>query len=96
MLIIDQDKTLIVNFENVNLIGLPAKNDCTICSRSTNGDTQIIGEYKTQERAKEVLQEIYLTFGINKSIELFSNIGNMSQTNKNDMVYTPVYQMPKE
>ena len=63
MIIVGQDKDIILNFENIDmiLVGNPLDTD--------NGEFQIIantisdnevrlGCYKTEERAKEVLQEI--------------------------------------
>lgn len=58
MIIVSQDRDLIVNFKNISVIGFAEENVNMICSRAINGDTQFLGKYKTEERAKEVLQEI--------------------------------------
>lgn len=70
MIIVSQDKSVIVNFDNITLI---SKNDdeskifCEVNTRSTI----MIGEYKTEERAKEVLEQIYLNYS---DFELIKNI----------------------
>lgn len=96
MLIIDQDKALIVNFENVNLIGLLAQNDGVVCSRSTNGDTQILGKYRTRERAKEVLQEIVAKYL--EHVKTGGRFDYKALTNTTEHYYNlpKVYEMPKE
>lgn len=58
MIIINQDKDLIVNFDNVNAIGLNKDNAAQIVSTTSNGDKQKLGLYESEERAKEVLKEI--------------------------------------
>ena len=74
MIIVSQDKRSIYNFENINclmineysLSDITDKKDYKIISfdntyrtSDTNGDA--LGTYKTEERAKEVLQEIIET-----------------------------------
>lgn len=65
MIIVSQDKTEIVNFENILSIKLYHDEEdpkCLYelyCCVNAPGDNYIlIGIYKTEERAKEVLQEI--------------------------------------
>lgn len=63
MIIVSQDKDNIVNFDNIVSIGI---NDFDInrettfqrITAETIGTTTALGDYKTEERAKEVLQEI--------------------------------------
>lgn len=95
MLIISQDKGTIINLDRVSEI-MVCGNEITITDDICKDYGEIIGSYETEERAKKVLEEIYLVFGVNRTIELFANIGNMTQVNKNNMTYTPVYQIPKE
>lgn len=65
MIIVSQDKSVIVNFNNVEAIeiGNVEENQCkgTIYARLVSDYFYKIGEYKTEERAKEVLQEIIKT-----------------------------------
>ena len=62
MIIVSQDKSVIVNFNNAEAIeiGNVEENQCkgTIYARLVSDYFYKIGEYKTEERAKEVLQEI--------------------------------------
>lgn len=67
MLILSQDKETIINFENIIHVFVSAK---SICCRMMNGTSaNHLGQYKSEERAKEVLQEIiaaYKNEGIKK------------------------------
>lgn len=56
MIIVSQSKNNIVNFENINLIGLDG--EFKIKARLGIHDEVLLGKYKTEERAKEVLKEI--------------------------------------
>ena len=63
MLIVSQDKTKILNFDNIEIIGIgnPLENNdgkFQILVDTTNDNEFTIAEYKTEERAKEVLNEI--------------------------------------
>ena len=61
MIIVSQDKTDLINFDNVNWLYVEP-NDFTINVALKYGDSISIAEYKTLKRAKEVLQEIIKTF----------------------------------
>lgn len=61
MLIVEQDKTYFVNFENVEHVTLGVDKEETeyaVIAKTSNDDEIVLGTYKTEERAKEVLQEI--------------------------------------
>lgn len=63
MIIVSQDKDLILNFKNTDAIGIgkPLDNDngmFKILASTTSDNEYILGKYSTKERAKEVLQEI--------------------------------------
>ena len=63
MIIISQDKTMILNFEYIETIEIenPLENNdgkFKILCDTTSDNQYTIAEYKTEERAKEVLQEI--------------------------------------
>ena len=88
MIIVNQDKDNIINFDNVDNIDIVANSNrigeeepYTICYE-TSTRREGLGIYKTEERAKEVLQEIikaYTDFNylknfptnITKSVEQF-------------------------
>ena len=89
MIIVSQDKTKLFNFNNVNLIKVI--DDGRIISFDNtyqyNSDVigDLLGQYKTEERAKEVLQEI-----INKYSEY--SVDECSAVT----VFPKVYIMPEE
>jgi hypothetical protein len=61
MIILSQDKTKIINFDNVNTLrvikdGLIVSYENTY--KAEDDCSNILGIYKTEERAKEVLNEI--------------------------------------
>ncbi len=60
MIIVSQDKTLFINFDNVSAIAID-DNDTNrkIYTRCNNDDNVLLGKYATKERTKEVLKEIY-------------------------------------
>lgn len=100
MIIVNQDKSVIVNFNNVEAIeiGNIEENQCkgTIYARLVSDYFYKIGEYKTEERAKEVLQEIQNAIIGNKLIKIYSNLGDIKKANRMGCVLTPVYDMPLE
>ena len=87
MIIVSQNKTSIYNFNNINSIFINSYNEIRIFDNNYVegycGD--LLGFYKTEERAKEVLKEIVQFYEISKRYEtaLF-------------MEKTFVYEMPKE
>ena len=63
MIIVNQDKELILNFENIEAIGMgnPLEDDdgmFKVLASTTSDNEYTLGRYATEERAKEVLQEI--------------------------------------
>ena len=61
MIIVSQDKTKIVNFDNLTQIYITRDEEETatfIRYETVDSLYDDLGEYKTEERAKEVLQEI--------------------------------------
>lgn len=55
-----------------------------------------LGSYKSKERALEVLDEIDSKIMMNKVIEIYSNLGDLTFANRANYTYTPIYQMPNE
>ena len=72
MIIVSQDKEKIVNFDMVTNMFVYCISSIR-CMLSDGSDT-IIGEYKTKERAKEVLQEIIKTHKISESYKYTGDI----------------------
>ena len=92
MVIVSQDKKEVINFENILSVKLfhdDEDNECLYEIYTTvnaPGDNYILlGEYNTEERAKEVLQEI-----VSKYRQY--NLDN----NKAVTMIPKVYEMPKE
>lgn len=90
MIIVSQEKDVILNFDNIIgiriAIDIESNKETRIAIDSIDSERYYIARYSTEERAKEVLQEI---------IERY--------TNWNNLVYgqptgecSPKYEMPKE
>ena len=102
MIIVSQDKTKIVNFDNLIQIYITQDEEEIanfIRYESVDSLYEDLGEYKTEERAKEVLQEIYTykaMFEFYKSNpmdkELHEEIVN--DLDKDNVLFD-VYEMPE-
>ena len=84
MIIVSQNKNSIYNFENVKSIDIVGNEifitDDILADRGT-----LIAEYKTEERAKEVLNEI---------IKRYAGWENL-KAGQPDGICLPVYEMPE-
>lgn len=94
MIIVSQDKTGITNLDNVNT--LRATKTGKIISfdtsyRSEDDCSDVLGQYKTEERAKEVLQEIIKAIIEDKKLGQGKELFGFSPIPKNTY-----YEMPKE
>lgn len=85
MIIVSQDKKSIYNFDNIKSIDI-VKNGIYITDDILMDEGAEIGEYATEERAKEVLQEI---------IERYTNWNNLVYGQPTG-ICSPKYEMPKE
>ena len=93
MIIISQDKTMILNFEYIETIEIenPLENNdgkFKILSDTTSDNQYTIAEYKTEERAKEVLKEIW---------EFYEVAKRYSSSNGMSMIFEKrfAYEMPE-
>ena len=87
MIIVSQEKNAILNFDNTTTIKTEKHLEkCEIVARVNNGHFATLGEYATEERAKEVLQEI---------IERYTNWNNLIYGQPTG-ICSPKYEMPKE
>ena len=68
MIIVSQDKETIVNFNNISII-TQVDGRIGVTNNVTNSTVSEIGRYATEERAKEVLQEIVQSIIINRIVE---------------------------
>lgn len=93
MIIESQDKTKIVNFDNLTQIYITQDEEETatfIRYETVDSLYDDLGEYKTEERAKEVLQEI---IGFYKKTDCIIGIGDSLK----QVVNLPkVFEMPVE
>ena len=95
MIIINQDKTIILNFENIETIGIgnPLENNngkFKILCDTTSDNQYTMAEYENEEKAKEVLQMIVGLY--RKSQQVIGERGGVV-----NFIYPPkVYEMPKE
>lgn len=108
MIIVSQDETKIVNFDNLTQIYITRDEEETatfIRYETVDSLYDDLGEYKTEERAKEVLQEIIDTY----TRKILINNNTKQQPILDDLVYRVpidsniqyidtniVYEMPKE
>lgn len=89
MIIVSQNKKNIYNFDNVKSIDI-LENEIYISDDILSDMGTCIAHYKTEERAKEVLQEIMNKY---KEVKMICDINNK----KYEVVDRPkVYEMPKE
>lgn len=102
MIIVSQDKCTIVNFNNVENIDIVASLDGTgkvpyAIYYETNSKREELGEYATEERAKEVLDDITNTRAI---FEMYKCVDTVSQDvfdekmMEENLIFD-TYQMPK-
>ena len=91
MIIVSQDKTKIVNFDNLTQIYITQDEEETayfIRFETVDSLYDDLGEYKTEERAKEVLQEIIKSYRDYRTAECdgYTNV----------LEETAVFEIPKE
>ena len=88
MIIVSQDKGKIINFDNMTRVYITFdEGDDDVCIRTETVDSlyEDLGYYKTEERAKEVLQEI---------ISKYKTTLYNSKTNETVVNIPKVYEMP--
>ncbi len=90
MIIINQDKDKIINFDNMTRVYINFdEGDDDVCIRTETVDSlyEDLGYYKTEARAKEVLQEI---------IEAYLECNAQSYSSGFGYVKNKVFEMPEE
>ena len=90
MIIVSQDKEEIINFDNMTRVYITFdEDDDYVCIRTETVDSlyEDLGYYKTEERAKEVLQEI---------ISKYKTTLYNPKTNETVVNIPKVFEMPKE
>ena len=86
MIIVSQDRKKIFNFDNISIIHIMDNNKIWVDTEKTCNN---LGTYKTEERAKEVLQEIIQNLYPKSNVDM--DIYGISFG-----VQSPVYEMPLE
>lgn len=93
MIIVSQDKGKIINFDNVTYMYIVetynGKRNYSIRCMITREDYTLIGEYQTEERAKEVLEEIIEIMQCKSTIE-------MNADGITSKILGGIYKMPKK
>lgn len=73
MIIVSQDKEVIVNFDNVQAINVHMQNKKQVAAwfscNENNRNNVLLGNYETEERAKEVIKEIARFYRMYKGME---------------------------
>ena len=90
MIIVSQDKEKIVNFDNLTQVYITQDEEETayfIRYETVDSLYDDLGEYKTEERAKEVLQEI---------ISKYKTTLYNAKTNETVVNIPKVYEMPED
>lgn len=103
MVIISQDKTKILNFDNIEVVGIgnPLDNidgKFQILVDTTNDNEFSIGEYKTEKRAKEVLNDLFVYKAMFEYFKCISkNVQDeISKDFVKDNVVFDTFEMPLE
>ena len=97
MLIVSQDRTKILNFDNIEVIGIgnPLENDngkFQILVDTTNDNEFSIAEYETEERAKEILNGITEMFGVDSINNSTYELADITMKLK----HLKIYRMPEK
>ena len=91
MIIVSQDKTEIVNFNNIESVWISKEEEGIFSIEATADTNASLGEYATKERAKEVLQEITEYYNSLKRKSVYA-MGDSNFTFEEKFYY----EMPRE
>lgn len=98
MIIVSQDKDNVINYDNVKSLWIDDNVlDKTNTTFYINADDDFLGEYETEERAKEVLKEIVEKYS--SYLELKGGVAFMQggmNIQPNIFNIPKVYEMPTE
>lgn len=98
MIIVNQDKNRIVNFDNILDIHTQKSGEKSLIFVETERYAIFLGEYETEERAKAIIREIKISYQRNAVIKITSDkdiqdqIFNLLQENGIDF---DTYEMPE-
>lgn len=94
MIIVSQNKKMIVNFNNIVSVYViedyEQKNSYNIDFSTNDEINLVLANYKTEERAREVLEQI--AYKYSEYVSIKDGVGNVL----NIAIIPRVYEMPKE
>ena len=103
MIIVSQEKSKIVNYNNITRIKINMYNGVFYMQCDfINGAYETLGIYKTRERAEEILQEIINLFKEQQMLHIRkSSLNNLDELSEPKYILQPVYrpkiyEMPEE
>lgn len=102
MIIVSQDRNAILNFDNTTTIKTEEHEEkCEIIARVNNGHFATLGEYATEERAKEILEEIIKCYANTEQYKCLSGMPNCADEEKVNVLNklaenAVIYEMPQE
>lgn len=93
MIIVNQSRTEVYNFDNIISIKIETGRHIYIREVTQEVGGRYMGSYNTEERAKEVLQEIIKKY---RSTEIYKAVANKitDQVSSTALKYGFVYEMP--
>lgn len=91
MIIVSQEKDEIVNFDKIESIWLSTDGEGRFTIEATADTNSTLGRYETEERAKEVLQEIIKYYNLLKKDSVYA-MGDSGFIFEEKFYY----EMPKE
>ena len=100
MIIVNQDRTELVNFDNIMCINITnCEEDGYLLSAGfivgRDDNYRELGYYKTEERAKNVLEEITIAYGNTEMIKI-PEIKINEEIHATELIRNICYRMPKE
>ena len=99
MIIVGQDKEKIVNFDNLTQVYITQDEEETayfIRFETVDSLYDDLGKYETEERAKEVLQEIYKNYADFELIRCIEDNFQQHLIVGNKNKYFDIYEMPED
>lgn len=99
MIIVSQDKEKIVNFDNLTQVYITQDEEETayfIRYETVDSLYDDLGKYETEERAKEVLQEIYKNYADFELIRCIEDNFQQHLIVGNKNKYFDIYEMPED
>lgn len=99
MIIVSQDKEKIVNFDNLTQVYITQDEEETayfIRFETVDSLYDDLGKYETEERAKEVLQEIYKNYADFELIRCIEDNFQQHLIVGNKNKYFDIYEMPED